>query len=219
MTGGADPATTDTGQRGTGRRSASSFVVRGETPGDAAAVHHVVRDAFGEQSVADLVDSLRESPDWIDGLSFVAVEGDRVVGHVLFTRSRLDTPTRLIDVLQLSPLSVAADRQRIGIGSALVRHALSVLTVGESVSGAAPVTRMPLLFLEGSPNYYSRFGFVAAGALGFRRPSLRIPPAAFQVIALPEYQPWMTGTLIYSDVFWQHDAVGLRDEEGTTWPD
>ena len=75
------------------------------------------------------------------------------------------------------------------------------------------------MFLEGSPGYYSRLGFVAAGPLGFRRPSLRIPPAAFQVFPLAGYRDWMSGTLIYSDVFWQHNAVGLRDENGTTWPD
>lgn len=47
--------------------------------------------------------------------------------------------------------------------------------------------------------------------LGFRRPSLRIPEPAFQVILLPAYEEWMTGTLVYSRVFWDHDCVGLRD--------
>ena len=38
-----------------------------------------------------------------------------------------------------------------------------------------------------------------------------IPDDAFQVRILPAYEPWMTGTLVYSEVFWQHDAVWLRD--------
>jgi hypothetical protein len=25
------------------------------------------------------------------------------------------------------------------------------------------------------------------------------------------YEPWMTGTLVYSRVVWEHDVVGLRD--------
>jgi putative acetyltransferase len=45
---------------------------------------------------------------------------------------------------------------------------------------------------------------------GFRKPSLRIPDAAFRVRLLPSYEPWMSGTLIYSEIFWRHDAVGLR---------
>ena len=30
-------------------------------------------------------------------------------------------------------------------------------------------------------------------------------------IKLPEYEPWMTGTLVYAEPFWRHDLVGLRD--------
>jgi putative acetyltransferase len=48
-------------------------------------------------------------------------------------------------------------------------------------------------------------------ARGFRKPSLRIPDDAFQVAALAAYEPWMTGTLVYSATFWVHDCVGLRD--------
>ena len=48
---------------------------------------------------------------------------------------------------------------------------------------------------------------------GLRKPSLRIPDAAFQVLRLPGYEPWMTGTMVYSEVFWRHDSVGLRQDE------
>jgi putative acetyltransferase len=58
---------------------------------------------------------------------------------------------------------------------------------------------------------YARFGFRAGGELGFRKPSLRIPDDAFQALMMPSYEPWMTGTLVYSHVFWEHDAVGLRE--------
>ncbi|MHB8450990.1 MAG: hypothetical protein ACYDAQ_11155 [Mycobacteriales bacterium] len=40
---------------------------------------------------------------------------------------------------------------------------------------------------------------------------MRIPDAAFQVLLLSAYQAWMTGTLVYRQAFWDHDAVGLRD--------
>jgi len=46
---------------------------------------------------------------------------------------------------------------------------------------------------------------------GFRRPSLRIPHDAFQVMLLPAYEEWMTGTLVYRQAFWDHDSVGLRE--------
>lgn len=44
-------------------------------------------------------------------------------------------------------------------------------------------------------------------------PSLRMPDAAFQVARLPAYEPWMTGTLVYSETFWALDCVGLRDPD------
>jgi len=46
--------------------------------------------------------------------------------------------------------------------------------------------------------------------LGFAAPSVRIPPAAFQVFVLPSYHSSVSGALVYPDVFWRHDAVGLR---------
>ncbi|HET7305799.1 MAG TPA: hypothetical protein VFJ12_14755 [Segeticoccus sp.] len=35
---------------------------------------------------------------------------------------------------------------------------------------------------------------------------------AFQVRRLPAHEPWMTGTLVYPDVFWELDCVGLRED-------
>lgn len=171
-----------------------------ERPGEEGEIGDVVQAAFGpEEGVERIVDDLRRSDAWV-GLSFVAEYEGRLVGHVSFTRSLLDAPNRLVEVLVLSPLSVRPARQGRGIGSALVRYALRELEERSE----------PLVFLEGSPGYYARFGFVPGTDLGFRRPSRRIPRAAFQVVRLPAYEEWMTGTLVYHRVWWDHDAVGLR---------
>ncbi len=163
----------------------------------------MVGRAFGDggSRVTELVDALRDSTDGIRDLSLVATERAAVVGYVALTRSLLDAPCQLVQVLVLSPLAVAPPQQRRGVGAALVGHALR----------RAAAAGEPLVFLEGSPTYYRRFGFVAGGDLEFRRPSLRIPPPAFQVLRLPAHRPWMTGTLVYSRVFWDLDCVGLRE--------
>ena len=152
--------------------------------------------------MAELVDALRRSPDGLDGLSVVAERDGAVVAHVLFTRSLLDAPRSLVDVLVLSPVSVDPGHQGEGIGSGLIRYALAQLEWRDE----------PLVFLEGSPKFYGRFGFDAAGQYGFRRPSLRIPEPGFQVLWLPRYESWMTGTLVYARAFWDLDCVGLRDD-------
>ncbi len=173
---------------------------RPERPGEEPLVSAVVAEAFGGSIVATLVDRLRASADWIDGLSFVADHEGRLIGHILFTRSLLDAPRRLVEVLVLSPVSVVTACQGNGVGTALVRHGLRHVARRSE----------PLVFLEGSPTYYRRFGFQPAGEHGFRRPSLRIPEPAFQVIRHPTYEDWMTGTVVYSRVFWDLDCVGLR---------
>jgi putative acetyltransferase len=177
--------------------------LRPERAEDVPAIREVVAAAFAEHDVVpDLVDELRASRAWLEGLSFVAEVDGEVVGHVLLTRGLLDAAVRLVDVLVLSPLAVMPVRQRQGIGSALVRHALA----------AAAARGEPAVFLEGSPAYYPRFGFVPGAELGFRRPSLRIPQPAFQVVTTSAYQPWMTGTLVYPDPFWRLDCVGRRGD-------
>ncbi|MFI1168046.1 GNAT family N-acetyltransferase [Streptomyces sp. NPDC020801] len=177
--------------------------IREERAGDREAVRSLHLEAFGDHGcvVAELADGLRDTLTASCGLSLVAEQAGRVVGHVMFTRSLLDAPRRLVDVQVLSPLAVMPGHQRRGVGSALVRGGLEIVAR----------RAVPLVFLEGDPAYYARFGFVPGAERGFRKPSLRIPDAAFQVLSLPAHESWMTGTLVYSELFWQHDAVGLRD--------
>jgi putative acetyltransferase len=184
-------------------------LIRVSTPADEPAIADIVTAAFGAGHgpvVARLVDALRASPAWDPALSFVAgatpADGGpgQLTGYVLLTRNLLDAPRRLVDVLVLSPLAVRPGHQGRGLGSRLVWHALAA-------AGARPE---PLVFLEGSPDFYPRFGFTPGRDRGFRRPSLRIPEPAFLVRTLPGYEPWMTGTLVYADPFWRLDCVGLR---------
>jgi putative acetyltransferase len=134
-------------------------IVRRERPADHDAVHDLHVAAFAPSDVeARLTDELREDAGFLPHLSLVAVDGDDVVGHVIATRGWLEpfgTP-----VLGLGPLGVLVDRQRSGVGTVLV-HAL--LAVAEAADER-------LVALLGSPDYYRRFGFVAAAELGITAP-------------------------------------------------
>jgi putative acetyltransferase len=180
------------------RDAPAGLSIRAQTPHEQGAVRSVHALAFGAgERVPDLVDALRAAGS---PLSFVAELGGRVVGHVMLSACRLDALPRLVDVYSLSPLGVLPEHQRHGIGTRLIEHALA----------AADRQGIPLVFLEGSPDYYGRRGFRAAEELGFRPPTLRYPPGAFQVARLSAYQAWMTGTFVYSETFWALDCVGLR---------
>jgi putative acetyltransferase len=179
--------------------------VREETSDDADAVRRVVAGAFGGEKLPDLLDELRTSTAWLD-LAFVAEDAGRegeLAAHLCYTRGWLDTATRLVEVLVLGPVSVRPDRQRSGVGTQLVKETLRLVEDRHE----------PLVFVEGDPGYFSRLGFVAGRDLHVTSPSVRIPEPAFQVATLPGYdQAWMRGALVYPDVWWRHDAVGLRPE-------
>lgn len=176
------------------------LTVRPERQADLPAVHDVVAGAFGGEPVAALLDGPRRSTAW-RGLSFVAEVDGLVAGHVSFTRGWLDAPQRLVEVLVLSPPSVRPELQRQGVGSALVRASLARLEQQRPE---------PLVFLQGVPCLLRAPRLPGRGAARLH-PSVDADPcgrlpgdAAFGPPGLDG------GALVYPDVFWEHDSVGLR---------
>lgn len=177
--------------------------IRDAQDGDRSGIRSVITAAFvDEPVVADLSEALSRRPD--PGAALVAVEqqeaGPDVVGVTQLSTSWVDAARALVPVLVLSPLAVRPDRQRRGVGRALVQAAIE----------RAEQLGSPLLFLEGDPAYYGRLGWQRASESGFTAPSVRIPDAAFQVVVLPAFEQWMVGAVVYNDTFWSHDCVGLR---------
>jgi putative acetyltransferase len=175
--------------------------IRPATDADTGAVLRVVEAAFGPAKgprVARMVTALDDA-DCTRASLVAELEGD-VVGHVQLSRSWVDAREALVDVLVLSPLSVAPDHHGKGIGTAL----LAAATAEAERLGA------PAVFLEGSPAFYGSRGWSPGGEHGFTPPSTRIPAPAFQVVLLTGHEEWMTGALVYCDPFWAHDCVGLR---------
>lgn len=160
------------------------MIVRAERAEDSDAITAVVAAAFGSPDEARLVAGFRASEGYVPELALVAEEDGEVVGHVMFTLTELEDGTR---ILMLSPLAVRPDRQRAGIGTALVREGLR----------SSAERSEPLVIVEGDPRYYSRFGFVAASELGLERPHESIPEAAFQALPLPAYVEEARGRVVY----------------------
>ena len=132
-----------------------------ERPEDASDIHSLTTAAFdgvpySDQSEARIVDALRRAGAL--SLSLVAVEDQQIVGHVAFSPVRIDG--RPAGWLGLGPVSVRPDRQRQGIGSALIRDGL----------GRLQAMRAEGCVVFGAPAFYGRFGFISD-------PGLRYPGA------------------------------------------
>ena len=180
--------------------SPADAAIRRQVSQDGAALRNVIGRAFeDEPEVVALEEALAQRSD---STGFVALVDDRVVGQVRLTRGWIDAEARLVEVLVLSPLSVAPEWQGRGIGRALVAHAVA------EAEGAG----VPAVFLEGDPAYYARLGWRPASELGVTPPSGRIHEPACQAVPLAGWEPWMRGTLVYADTFWALDFVGLRGD-------
>jgi putative acetyltransferase len=155
------------------------IVIRPERAEDLAAIQNVNERAFGRREEGDIVDRLRECcPDF---LSLVADLRDGtgtpvggVVGALLFTPAVLESPDRRIEGMLLGPLAVLPERQRQGIGSALMRRGLELLRA----------QGCPFVILVGHPEYYPRFGFERASAHGLVSPWDGVPDEAWMVCIL-----------------------------------
>lgn len=145
--------------------------IRTENPEDLEAVRKVNIAAFRRENEANLVDQLRGIASTF---SFVAVESDRVVGHIFFSPVVVEGKcSSNLSILGLAPVAVLPDYQGKGIGTLLIREGLK--ECGRSGFQAVVVL--------GHPNYYPRFGFIPAS-----RKSLKceydVPDEAFMVLEL-----------------------------------
>jgi putative acetyltransferase len=166
---------------------ATGWTTRSEAPGDVTAIREVNLAAFPTAAEADLVDALRASDTWIEGLSIVT-EGAQgtVVGHALLTRCYVGgTPA-----LALAPCAVLPRLQRHGAGSAAIRTGLD----------AARAMGEQLVLVLGHANYYPRFGFRPASTFGIRT-SFEVPDEAMMALALDPDTEVPHGTIAYPAPF------------------
>lgn len=165
--------------------------IREATEADREATLAVEGAAFDDEEIPALVGALLDDPTAEPRLSLLAVEDGAALGHVLFTRARIDGAPEVESAI-LAPLAVAPAAQRRGVGGALIAEGLRILK--ERGVG--------LVFVLGHPGYYPRHGFAPAGRQGLQAP-YAIPEEAAEAWMVQALRPGLlgavTGTLRCAD--------------------
>lgn len=103
-----------------------------------------------------LVHKLRQNGAYLPELSRVAVAGDQIVGVICFARALLKKGEKTKEILTFGPLCVVPKWQGCGVGSLLLKEALT--SAKEAGYGG--------VIIFGEPDYYPRHGFKTCDQFG-----------------------------------------------------
>ena len=165
------------------------IIFRQEEPGDQLAIRRVNEQGFGGGEEAYLVDALRQANAVV--LSMVALDGEDIIAHILFTEVIIMQADSQFTGLGLGPMAVLPWHQRKGIGSQLLKIALD------------KCCRLDYDFVVvlGHPGFYSKFGFSPAKPYGISC-EFDAPDEAFMVLGLRENAlAGRSGIVHYRDEF------------------
>ncbi len=157
------------------------IIIRNEEENDFRSVEELTREAFWNLHYPGcdehyLVHIMREHPDFIKEMDFVATLDDKIVGNIMYTRSYLinDNDERL-ETLTFGPLFVIPEYQRKGIGSALIQHTVQM----------ARDRNIPALIIYGNPANYVKHAFKNGRDYSISTPEGKYP-LGLLVLALDE---------------------------------
>lgn len=134
------------------------IIIRKEREKDYREVEEVTREAFWNYHNPGcdehyLVHIMRRSPAFVKELDYVAVDGDRVVGNIMYAEGYiLGDDNKKQPVLSFGPVSVLPECQGKGIGSKLIEHTKII----------AKDLGYKAILIFGDPAFYKRVGFVSA---------------------------------------------------------
>lgn len=132
-----------------------NITLRKEKKTEEREVENVVREAFWNLFVQGcdehyLAHVLREHPDFIEELNFIALDDDKIVGNIMYGKSSaISNNGEELNTITFGPVSVLPQYQNLGIGSKLIRHTIEL----------AKQMGVEAVIIEGHPKNYCKHGF------------------------------------------------------------
>jgi len=171
------------------------MLIREETEKDFAAIGALNRAAFGGDYEAVLIEKLRSAKLVITSL--VAVEGNKTIGHILFSKLPVEIDGRAVNAAALAPMAVKPNHQRQGVGTKLIQ------------AGLAKLREKPIdaVLVVGHKAYYPKFGFSAEHTRKLMSPFQGM--AQFMALELkPGVLAGQKGTVNYPAPFGLSNQIG-----------
>ncbi len=136
--------------------------------------------------------TLRESPEFIRELNFVALVDGELAGNVMYSKAYVLLPDGSShDVINFGPLSVLPKYQKMGVGSRLME---------KSIEEAKQLGYGSIIFF-GHPTYYPRFGFKEASSFEITTKNGNASPAFMAMELIDNDLDGKAGKFYESELF------------------
>ncbi len=165
--------------------------LRKENVNDYEEVYNVIKTAFekaehSDGNEQDIVVALRKSNSFIPELSLVAVNENKMIGYILFSKVKIGDNTELA----LAPLAVLPEYQRKGIGTMLIKEGHKI----------AKQLNYNYSIVLGSNKYYPRLGYIPASKYNIKAP-FDVEDECFMAIKLNKNAKTINGIVEYDKAF------------------
>ncbi|MHC4781264.1 MAG: GNAT family N-acetyltransferase [Planctomycetota bacterium] len=130
--------------------------IRVATESDRSEILNIHKHAFGNEKgpvISKLVDDLLDDETARPILSLVAVDDNRLIGHILYTKALITQSEASVSAQILAPLAVLPDVQKCGTGQKLIEEGLKRL----KISGTELVFVLGLSALRIRPGGKTRY--------------------------------------------------------------
>lgn len=175
-----------------------NFIIRKEKKEDYQYTEEVVKQAFANEEYSDqtehqLVAKLRNSDAFVPDLSLVALNEDKIIGHILLSKISIVNDENDTESLALAPVSVLPEYQNKGIGKSLINKALEI----------AKKLDFESVIVMGHSEYYPKFGFKKTSNWDIEAP-FDVPDELLMAIELKKNALDQTsGVIQYSNAFFE----------------
>ena len=154
-------------------------------------VEMLLKVAFDGDSVANLMNKLKDTSQFISELTRVARINEQIIGIIVYSHAQIIRGKKTHETISMAPMAVLPAYQNLGIGSELIRNSFTKARELEYKS----------VLVMGHEEFYPRFGFKPASEFGIICP-FDVPDENFMALEFfPDTLSGVSGKVKYDQLF------------------